>query len=653
MHAHNKIEQSSNKQTTKKQNNVIVAKTMQDAKAMTEAIDRSQAVIEFNMDGSVITANENFLKTLGYDLSSIQGQHHRFFCDSAYTNSPEYKAFWEKLNRGDFDSGEYKRIGKGGKEVWIIASYNPILDKDGKPYKVVKFATDITASKAELKVRTDIMNLTSIVSEANLRGDIMNVNEKFIEVSKYSREELIGKPHNTTRHPDMPKEVFKEMWSTIGRGNVFRGIVKNRAKDGTPYYVDAVIAPILGDNGKPKKYLGVRYDITETEIERQNMKGVVRAIDSSFAYIEFDTAGNILNANKNFQTTMGYGENDIKGKHHRMFCEPSYTNSPEYSQFWPDLKSGKSRSGIFKRINSEGKVLWLQAVYSPVTDETGRVAKIVKIATDVTEQQQMIAAIQETAIALSGASTELTATANEMSNTANRTSSESQSASVAAEEVAAGVQTVATNMEEMVASIKEISRSTFESSQMAKTTMEKAQESNATVSKLGVSSEEIGNVIKVISSIAQQTNLLALNATIEAARAGEAGKGFAVVANEVKELAKQTAKATDDITHKINAIQGDTKSAMEVISEISTAVEKLNGISSVVAAAVEEQIATTNEISRVVVESKKGVEMIAGTIKTVSQAAGESTISSGQTLTASKELSMLAEKLSALVRKSS
>jgi PAS domain S-box-containing protein len=129
-------------------------------------------------------------------------------------------------------------------------------------------ARRIEVLEAELKVRTDIMNLTSIVSEADKKGDILNVNEKFIEVSKYPRNELIGKGHNTTRHPDMPKEVFKQMWATIGRGDIFRGVVKNRAKDGTPYYVDAVIAPILGDNGKPMKYLGVRYDITDAELER-------------------------------------------------------------------------------------------------------------------------------------------------------------------------------------------------------------------------------------------------------------------------------------------------------------------------------------------------------------------------------------------------
>ncbi len=240
--------------------------------------------------------------------------------------------------------------------------------------------------EAELKVRTDIMNVTSIVSEADKKGDILSVNEKFLEVSKYPRDELIGHGHNTTRHPDMPKEVFKQMWSTIGRGQIFRGVVKNRAKDGTPYYVDAVIAPILGENGKPMKYLGVRYDITESELERHNARGILGAIDAAYAYIEFDLGGHVLAANKNFLGLMGYSLDDVRGKHHRMFVEPAYAQSAEYAAFWRELNDGQSRSQVFKRITRAGQPVWIQAVYAPVKDEMGRVVKIVKIATDVTAE---------------------------------------------------------------------------------------------------------------------------------------------------------------------------------------------------------------------------------------------------------------------------
>ena len=616
-----------------------------------QAIYQSQAVVEFDMAEKITFTNENFQKILGYASGEVNGQSYASLFGPEPTPSLSHKQLWSKLNAGQPSSSELKLTGKNGKEVWLVISFNPISNQDGHPYKVVCFATDITESKVELKVRNDIMNLTSIVSEADLRGDILNINEKFIEVSKYSREELIGKGHNTTRHPDMPKEVFKEMWGTIGRGKIFRGIVKNRAKDGTPYYVDAVIAPIMGDNGKPKKYLGVRYDITEAEIERQNMKGVIRAIDASYAYIEFDTTGNVITANKNFQETMGYSEDDLKGKHHRQFCDSQYAASSEYNGFWPDLKAGKSKQGVFKRVTKAGQEIWLQAVYSPVTDETGRVSKVVKIATNVTELTKAIIYLEQMANGLAASALQLTSLATEMAENAKKTSQDSEVATSLSTEVASGVQIVATNTEEMVASIKEISRSANESASMSKSTLNSTLETNKTISKLGVSSQEIGNVIKVISSIAQQTNLLALNATIEAARAGDAGRGFSVVASEVKELAKQTAKATEDIANKIAAVQKDSTAAVEAISEISVSIEKLNSLSGAIAASVEEQTATTNEVSRVVVQSAKGVDSIATTVKAVSKAAEANRSASSETLTAAQTLSQSAEELKALIKK--
>jgi len=258
----------------------------------------------------------------------------------------------------------------------------------------------LVAVESELQVRTDIMNVTSIVSEADKKGDILSVNDKFIEVSKYSRDELIGRPHNTTRHPDMPKETFKALWSTIGRGDVFRGVIKNRAKDGTPYYVDAVVAPILGDNGKPMKYLGVRYDITAAEIERQNARGILGAIDASYAYIEFDLGGNVQTANANFLQLLGYQLSEVVGRHHRTFVEPALAMAPAYAQFWRDLNDGRAQSEVFRRITKSGQIVSIQAVYAPVKDEMGRVVKIIKIATDVTAQvnaSAMLAAAVEQA----------------------------------------------------------------------------------------------------------------------------------------------------------------------------------------------------------------------------------------------------------------
>jgi methyl-accepting chemotaxis protein len=251
--------------------------------------------------------------------------------------------------------------------------------------------------------------------------------------------------------------------------------------------------------------------------------------------------------------------------------------------------------------------------------------------------------------ALASSSEELTAISQQLAGNAEETASQANVVSAAAEEVSKNVSVVATGSEEMLTSIREISKSANESARVAKAAVSVAETTNQTISKLGESSLEIGKVIKVITSIAQQTNLLALNATIEAARAGEAGKGFAVVANEVKELAKETAKATEEIGQKIEAIQGDTKAAVKAIGEIGLIINQINDISNTIASAVEEQTATTNEIGRNVNEAAKGTGEIARNITGVATAAESTTAGAGDTQKAAMELSRMANELQSLV----
>jgi methyl-accepting chemotaxis protein len=268
----------------------------------------------------------------------------------------------------------------------------------------------------------------------------------------------------------------------------------------------------------------------------------------------------------------------------------------------------------------------------------------------ITDRVKLVQNITEAATQLASAASELNATATQMSSNSEQTTNQAGTVSAASEEVAKGVETVATNTEEMLASIKEIARNANEASSRSNDTRVQAQKTNVTIGKLGDSSQEIGNVIKVISSIAQQTNLLALNATIEAARAGDAGRGFAVVANEVKELAKQTATATEEITKKIGAIQTDTGGAVKAISEIGVSIEQLNAIASAIAASVEEQLATTNEVARVVQQSNQGVQSIADNIKGVSAAAVQTSGGATQVLEAARGLQDLATRMQELVR---
>ena len=278
-------------------------------------------------------------------------------------------------------------VGKGN----LAAHFEVLSSKDELGSALVEMKNNLLKSKEEaeqnnreIEARVKLMDQLCIVSETDLKGFITYVNDKHCEVSQYTREELIGSNQNMVRHPDMSKEVFKELWSTIGRGQIFRGPVKNRKKDGTPYYVDGIFAPVLGANGRPIKYLGVRYENTQETFEKQAAEGIVNAINTTFAFIEFDIKGVIITANDNFLTAVGYNLAEITGKHHRMFVESKEANSSNYLKFWEELGMGIAQNSLYKRVTKNGKEIWLQAVYSPVKDEMGRVTKVIKIATDVT-----------------------------------------------------------------------------------------------------------------------------------------------------------------------------------------------------------------------------------------------------------------------------
>jgi len=516
---------------------------------MFAAISKSQAVIEFEMDGTIISANDNFLKTLGYSLDEIKGRHHSLFVEDSEKNSADYREFWARLNRGENLPGEYRRIGKGGKQIVIQASYNPIADASGKLVKVVKFASDVTEMA---KSRAEAARISSMMEQAPINVmfagpdfRISYVNPASVKTLKsiesllpVKADQILGQSIDIFhKRPEHQRKLLADPANLPHRASIQVG----------PETLDLLVSPIYDQN---RKFLG---SMVTWEVITQKLKL----------------------------------ERDVKENAER------------------EKQKAEEMAKVLDQVNAS-------------------------------------------ATTLGSSAEELTAVSTQMAANAEETSAQANVVSAASEQVSKNVQTVATGVEEMNSSIREIAKNATESARVAGQAVTAADIANKTISKLGESSSEIGKVIKVITSIAEQTNLLALNATIEAARAGEAGKGFAVVANEVKELAKETAKATEDIGIKIEAIQADTRGAVDSIQQIGKVIAQINDISNTIASAVEEQTATANEMSRNVGEAAKGTAEIAQNITAVAQAAQNTTQGATNAQQAAGELARMATELQQL-----
>ncbi|MCR9061536.1 MAG: PAS domain-containing methyl-accepting chemotaxis protein [Rhodobacteraceae bacterium] len=467
-------------------------------KATVEAFSRSQAMIQFTPDGHILDANPNFLGAMGYTLDEVMGQHHRMFVDPDYGASQEYAGFWQDLARGEFKAEEFLRFDKQGNEVWIQASYNPVVNSAGKVVKVVKIATDIT----------------------------------------------------------------------------------------------------------------------ERKMRSADFEGQVDALNRSQAVIHFELDGTILDANENFLGALGYSIDEIKAQHHSMFVDPEYRESAEYGRFWEELARGEFKADEFKRIAKGGREIWIQATYNPIMDAAGRPFKVVKFATDITDQvaeRQRRRQVQET----------IDADLNEMAQSITEAAHQASESASASEQTSSSVQTVAAASEELVASIQEISRQVQVAMEVSNNAQGEAERSSEIMSGLSEDAKTIGSVIELIDGIADQTNLLALNATIEAARAGEAGKGFAVVASEVKNLASQTSKATEEISSQISSVQETTDRAVEAITSIMGVIKNIAEIATSISSAVEEQTAVTNDISSNMQAAAQGVDVITKNLQTISSAASQ------------------------------
>ena len=635
-----------------------------------EAIYKVQAVIELTPDGEILYANDNFLRLLGYSLEEIVGKHHRLFVDASYAQSPEYGRFWEHLRSGQFASGEYRRLRKDGREVWIQASYVPLLDARGKPYKIVKFATDVTHEKvtsADAAGQLAAISKSQAVIEFGMDGTILNANQNFLDALGYSLDEVKGKNHSMFVDADYARSpAYQQFWQQLRQGHYARGEYKRIGKGGREVWIQASYNPILDLNGKPFKIVKYATDVTQQKLKNADYAGQTEAIGKSQAVIEFDMDGTVLKANDKFLKALGYELAEVQGKHHSMFVDPKLVRSNEYQQFWKDLRAGQYQSGELRRIGKGGREVWIQASYNPILDLDGKPIKVIKYATETTQQKQAYIQLTKVIEALSRGDLtmkmqgsfageqaqlqhQLNTTLDTLASMVSQINHAVSTITAASGDIAEGnsnlntrtqeqsssLEETASSLEQLTATVKQNASNATLAHQLAATARDSAEKGGSVVTSaisamgdITESSAKVSDIIGVIEQIAFQTNMLALNAAVEAARAGDQGRGFAVVAAEVRTLAQRSASAAKEIKsliqdsrEKVEHGAGLVNRSGQTLTEIVGSVKKVNEIIGEIDSASEQQASGIDQINDAVAQMDKNIQQNAAMVEQATAAA--------------------------------
>jgi diguanylate cyclase (GGDEF)-like protein/PAS domain S-box-containing protein len=352
------------------------------------AIMKSQAVLELALDGTILWANSLFLAIVGYRLNELEGRHHSLLVEPSRRESPDYLSFWAALRAGRFQNAEYCRVGKNGRRIWLQASYNPILDDHGRPIKILKLATDVTARKLEAEdnlSQVSAIGKSQAIIEFDLDGTILTANQQFLSLMGYRIDEIVGQHHSIfVDRVTRSSEAYVRFWQTLRTGQHQMAEFRRVDRQGRDVWLQATYSPLLGANQQPVKIVKYAMDVTARKRQSDEYESQMMAIYKSQAIIEFTLDGTILSANPRFLAATGYSLAEIVGEKHSILVEPEVRDSSEYRRFWSELRRGRYHTAEYRRMAKDGRPIWFQASYNPVLDRDGQPIKIIKFATDVT-----------------------------------------------------------------------------------------------------------------------------------------------------------------------------------------------------------------------------------------------------------------------------
>lgn len=370
-----------------------------DYESQITAIRKSNAVVTYDMHGTILSANQSFLDATGYRSDDIIGRHHRLFVESGYAHGAEYARFWNDLRKGQYRGGQYKRLAANGEEVWLQATYNPIFDASGKPIKVVEYASPVTEERlvqAEHQCQIAAINEAQCVVSFDLDGVIIDANDNFLAATGYRFADIRGQRHSLlVSEEEAQSDAYKAFWRDLAKGRNQSGEYKRIGRDGREIWLQATYNPIMDLNGRPIKIIKYAEDITEEKLRRADYLAQIEAVYDTHCVLAFSMDGRILDANDRMLSTLGYEREDVIGAHQAFLLERAYAASPEYIELWEKLRAGEACSGMFKRLGKDGRELWLQASYAPIPDLNGVPAKVIEYATDVTSNVHFAEAFEE------------------------------------------------------------------------------------------------------------------------------------------------------------------------------------------------------------------------------------------------------------------